>query len=313
MSEYRQQLPQLGQGLFLCYTGLEVNLIFKQGVDLPGFAAFPLLDSDDGRERITASCRQLIDITTKAGVGTILNTPTWMANRDRAEAVGYGPEAIERINRKAVDCIHVFRGSNAHPIVLSGNVGPRSDAYAPADQMNAKEAQTYHEEQIQIFSDTDADLVSCHTLAYTEEAIGMAEAARRSNMPIAISFTVETNGSLPTGESVADAIERVDEETSGQPAYYMINCAHPDHFSSVLESGATGSRLKGLVVNASRRSHKELNEATELDEGNPQELGRHLAELRAKFPHISVLGGCCGTDPRHLSEIAHRAGPGDKL
>jgi len=277
-------------------------------VDLPGFATFPLLDTDDGRRRLRANYEDLISIAAKAGVGAILQTATWMANRDRASTVGYGPESIARVNRAAIDLIGEYRTSaDASPIVLSGNVGPRSDAYGPSERMNPREAEAYHGEQIRVFAESEADLVSCHTLAYAEEAVGMAEAARKLNMPIAISFTVETDGKLPSGESVNEAIARVDDASSGHPTYYLINCAHPDHFSTVLTSEYPGDRLKGLVVNASRRSHQDLDHASELDEGDPVELGKQLATIRAEFPHISVLGGCCGTDMRHLAEIVGRA------
>lgn len=305
MAMYRDNLPQLKAGPFICYTGLEVNLIFKQGVDLPGFASFPLVDTEDGRTRLRQSYSNLLDIARTADIGAILQSTTWMANRDRAAAVGYGPHIIERVNRAAMELLVEARNAVAgQTVVLSGNVGPRDDAYAPSERMSATEAEAYHDEQIGIFADTEADLVTCHTLAYVEEAIGVAKAARGREMPVAISFTVETDGHLPTGEALTDAITRVDDATGGYPAYYMINCAHPDHFTSVLEADSPGARLKGLVVNASRRSHQELNEAKELDEGDPKELGAQLAELRAKFPQVTVVGGCCGTDVRHLTEIA---------
>ena len=307
MTLFRNAPPQLEAGVFICHLGLVTDLIFNHGVDLPGFAAFPLLDSEEGRVHLRRSCADLVDIARKAGVGAILQSATWMANRDRAAAVGYGPETMERVNRAAIELMTEFRGATgAPPVVLSGNLGPRGDAYAPGEQMSAPEAEKYHRKQIGIFADTEADIVSGHTLTYVEEAIGMAEAARKLGMPIAVSFTVETNGHLPTGDAVNDAIVRVDDATGGHPAYYMINCAHPDHFTSVLEAEPPSARLKGLVVNASRCSHEELDAAEELDDGDPEELGAQVAGLRTKFPQITVVGGCCGTDARHIAEMAAR-------
>ncbi len=309
MSMFRNALPQLEGGLFICHTGLETDLIFNHGVDLPGFASFPLLDSEPGRTHLRRSCSELVQIAREAGVGAVLESATWMANRDRAAAVGYGPEAIERVNRAAMELLAEFRGAMDNPpVVLSGNLGPRDDAYAPDDQMTAAEAESYHAEQIAFFADTEADLVSGYTLAYIEEAIGMVEAARKSAIPIALSFTVETDGRLPTGDRLNDAIARVDDTTGGHAAYFMVNCAHPEHFSPVFDTEPPGGRLKGLVVNASRCSHAELDEAEQLDDGNPVELGEQVAALRARFPQVTVLGGCCGTDVRHLAEIARRSG-----
>jgi homocysteine S-methyltransferase len=184
-------------------------------------------------------------------------------------------------------------------------VGPRGDGYDPAALMSDKEAEAYHRAQIETFRDTAADMVSAITMTHVEEAIGIARAAARAGLPAAISFTVETDGRLPTGHTLAEAIERVDAATSRYPAYYMINCAHPTHFEHVLEAGAPWvERLRGLRANASRKSHAELNESPELDIGDPVELGAEHAALRRRLPHLTVMGGCCGTDDRHVAAIA---------
>ena len=128
-------------------------------------------------------------------------------------------------------------------------------------------------------------------------------------MPCVISFTVETDGRLPTGETLAEAIESVDAATGRSPAYYMINCAHPTHFDHVLDaSEAWTKRLRGLRANSSRCSHAELDNAPELDIGDPHELSGQYAEFLRRFPHINVLGGCCGTDHRHVDCSAWPAG-----
>jgi homocysteine S-methyltransferase len=302
-------LPQLEQRIYICHTGIETDLIFNHGVDLPNFASFPLLENDLGCAHLNRSYRDITLIARAAGVGVIVGSATWMASRDRAATVGYGPETLQDINRKAIEILMGVRNEfDETPVVLSGNIGPRSDAYAPEVRMAVTESETYHSEQIGFLADTEADLVTGLTLAYAEEAIGMVRAASKHDVPIALSFTVETDGRLPTGLSINDAIAQVDDATDGYAAYFMINCAHPDHFIADFESEPPSTRLRGLVVNASRCSHAELNEAEELDDGDPVELGQQLAALHTRFPHISVLGGCCGTDSRHLTEIAQRVG-----
>ena len=160
-----------------------------------------------------------------------------------------------------------------------------------------------------MFAETDADMVAAFTMTYAEEAIGIVRAATAAGMPIAISFTTETNGRLPSGEALDQAIARTDEATSGAPAYYMVNCAHPTHLAGALErGGAWRERVRGLRANASRRSHAELDESPDLDAGDPDELARQYDELRAAFPRLSVAGGCCGTDHRHVEAIGRALG-----
>jgi homocysteine S-methyltransferase len=196
------------------------------------------------------------------------------------------------------------------PMVISGNIGPRGDGYVPGQMMSARAAEDYHSEQIGVFRDTEADFVSAFTLNYASEAIGVARAAAAAGMPAVISFTVETDGRLPTGQSLKDAIAEVDAESGIQPAYYMINCSHPTHFADTLASGGGWvKRLRGLRANASKCSHAELEAMTELDTGDPVDFGRHYANLRDRFHHITVLGGCCGTDHRHIEQIAFACEP----
>jgi S-methylmethionine-dependent homocysteine/selenocysteine methylase len=158
--------------------------------------------------------------------------------------------------------------------------------------------------QIETFADTDADMVAAFTMNYVEEAAGLARAAREAGMPVAISFTTETDGRLPSGATLGEAIAATDEASGGHPAYYMINCAHPTHLEPALEgAGSWRDRVRGLRANASRRSHAELDESTDLDAGDPEELGRQYGELRSAFRNLSVVGGCCGTDHRHVAAI----------
>ncbi len=307
MARHRQQLPQLGGELLITDGGIETDLIFHEGLDLPHFATFPLLRSEDG----TAALRRYFDsyaaIAGDHGVGLVLESPTWRASPDWGHALGYGPDELDQANRAAVALLEDVRDAHephSSPVVISGCIGPRGDGYAPGATMSADEAEAYHAWQIGVLADTAADMVCAITMTYEEEAIGVTRAARAAGMPVAISFTLETDGALPSGRRLADAIARVDEETEGGPDYFMINCAHPTHFADVLEPDAAWTgRIRGLRANASRKSHAELDESTELDEGDPGELAAEYVALRHRLPALTVLGGCCGTDHRHVRQI----------
>jgi len=295
-------------GVFIAYTGMETDLIFSQGVDLPGFAAYPLLETETGRATLKRYYRELIELGRAKGVGVILESTTWVANRDRGAAIGYGPDRLRSLNIDAIALMAQVRTEMGDlPTVLSANIGPRDDAYAPGEQMSPQAAEAYHSEQMAALAETDLDLISGYTIAYPAEAIGIIRAARRFDLPVIVAFTVETNGRLPTGTSLGDAIALVDTATDGQASYFMINCAHPDHFNAALSGDPWMDRLQGIVANASRCSHAELDNARQLDAGNPAELGQQLADIRRRFPQINVLGGCCGTDMRHMSRIAEGA------
>jgi S-methylmethionine-dependent homocysteine/selenocysteine methylase len=307
-AKYRNRLPQLDGGLFLTDGGLETTLIFHEGFDLPCFAAFVLLDSECGRKALRDYFDRYAPMAIAAGAGFVLEAPTWRANPDWGTKVGYGTEALARNNRAAIALLLELRDryeTAASPMVVSGALGPRGDGYDPGALMSADEAADYHGFQIGLFRDAGADLVSAFTMTNIGEAQGIALAAKALDMPCVISFTVETDGRLPTGDTLAEAIRCVDAETGNGPAYYMINCAHPTHFDHVLAAGEPWiKRLRGLRANSSRMSHAELDNAPELDIGDPLELGGQYAELRRRFPHINVLGGCCGTDHRHVDCIS---------
>ncbi|MGQ7791186.1 homocysteine S-methyltransferase family protein [Faunimonas sp. B44] len=308
MSKYRNRLPQLAGDLFLTDGGIETTLIFHDGFDLPHFAAFDLLNSREGVAALRAYYERYASIAQAHRLGFILESPTWRASPDWAARLGYDDAALEAANRRSIALMAELRGvheTDAAPIVISGCVGPRGDGYDPGRMMTADEAEDYHSAQVRTFAATDADMVTAITMTYPAEGAGIARAAKAAGLPVAISFTVETDGRLPTGATIADAIETVDAETGAAPAYYMLNCAHPEHFRDVLAGGeGWAARLRGIRANASRRSHAELDQAPDLDDGDPEELGRDYAALRAILPNLTILGGCCGTDHRHVTRIA---------
>ncbi len=309
MSRQDAGFPFTDQHLFLTYAGIETDLLFTKGIDLPGFAAFPLLETAEGRELLRGYYTDLIVLARDRGLGAILESATWVANRDRGAALGYDAQTLATRNRQAIDLMAEVRAQ--HPdtdVILSANIGPRADAYAPTEQMTAEAAQTYHSAQMAVLAQTPMDVVSGYTIADPVEAIGIIRAARQYDLPVIISFTLEVDGHLPSGGSLAAAIEAVDRATDAYARYYLVNCAHPAHIKLALQDAPWMQRLNGIVANASRCSHAELDNAKELDAGNPQELGLQLAALRATYPHLSVFGGCCGTDMRHLAEIARHLG-----
>ena len=307
MANYRQNLPQLdNNGIFLTDGGIETTLIFHEGFDLPYFAAFDLLKSEAGRDALYNYFSTCAAIANRNGVGFVLESATWRASVDWAEKLGYTWDELVEANQEAIaileDVRDEYETSNSK-MVISGCIGPRGDGYSPAEQMTIDEAQMYHIAQIETFAQTSADMVTAITMTYTDEAIGLTQAAKTMGMPVAISFTVETDGRLPSGETLQEAIEKVDAVTDAYPAYYMINCAHPSHFDHVLGDEAWVDRIQGLRANASVKSHAELDEAEELDDGNPHELGHQYQMLIERLPNLKVLGGCCGTDHRHIEQI----------
>jgi S-methylmethionine-dependent homocysteine/selenocysteine methylase len=308
MTKYRSHLPQLDGGLFLTDGGIETTLIFEDGFDLPHFAAFHLLSDDKGREGLRHYYERYLPIAQSDQVGFILESPTWRASKDWGEKLGYSAADITQVNKDAIGLMKELREAHESPttpMVISGCVGPRGDGYDPGQVMNVQEAEKYHMDQIRALADAGADMVSAVTLTNSNEAIGITRAAQKESVPVEIAFTVETDGRLPTGQSLQDAIEQVDRETNSGPVYYMINCAHPTHFDKTLTGGTWVQRIRGIRANASKRSHQELNNSPDLDSGDPIELGNQYRNLVRRHPQINVLGGCCGTDHRHVEAIAN--------
>ncbi|MGF6233865.1 S-methylmethionine-dependent homocysteine/selenocysteine methylase [Inquilinus ginsengisoli] len=307
MTKYRSDPPQLQGGLFLTDGGIETTLIFHEGLDLPYFAAFHILRDDSGRAALRRYYARYIEIARREDAGFILESPTWRASSDWGRKLGYSEEELARANRDSIALMRELRDefeTGLTPIVISGCVGPRGDGYDPGQVMRPEEAAAYHGSQIRTFGEAGVDMVTAITMTNANEAIGVTRAAREAGVPVAVSFTLETDGRLPTGQDLKEAIEEVDEATSGGPIYYMINCAHPTHFAAVLiVLDAWVERVRGVRANASRRSHQELDGAPDLDDGDPVELGRQYGDLLKRHPQINVLGGCCGTDHRHVEQI----------
>ncbi len=298
-------LPQLDR-FFLTDAGLETDILFNKGIDLPLFASIALLKTDAGIDILESYYRDFLDLARRMGTGLVLESATWRASPDWAEPLGLSLDELDRLNRAAIELLSGLRADYADvPTVISGCLGPRGDGYDPGRIMTVAEARAYHTRQAAVLAGAGADMLSAITMTNIPEATGVAETARALGLPVAISFTVETDGRLPTGDTLGEAIAMVDAATESYPAYYMINCAHPSHFDDVLQEDAGWTaRIGGLRANASALSHAELDAMTELDIGDPADLAARHRSLVARFPQIRVVGGCCGTDLRHVTAIA---------
>jgi homocysteine S-methyltransferase len=309
--------------VILADGGIETDLIFHRGQDLPHFAAFVLLDTDEGRELLREYYRPYLDIAGEAGTGLVLETPTWRASPRWFSALDRESSDLDRVNRAAVRLLQGLRDERQDvDVLVSGCLGPRDDGFVAATMMDEQAAQDYHRPQVEALHAAGADRVTAMTVAYPAEAVGIVRAAQAAGIQSVISFTIEADGRLPDGSTLAHAIQVVDDATDREAAFFMVNCAHPSHITLALGPPAPDgsvvddavpdddgdrtwlSRVQGVRANASTRSHAELDAAEDLDEGDPATFGRQMAWLHAQVPSLQVLGGCCGTDHRHVRAVA---------
>ncbi len=299
----RAPLPAVGDH-FITEAGLETELVFHDGFELPHFISATLVDDAAGYARLDTYYRSFATLAETEGMGVLLETPTWRISADWSPLVGCNREDRRRINRRAAAMLMDIREESAlkrERFVVSGNVGPRYDGYVADKLMSVDEATDYHHEQIGDLVASGVDAISGMTITTSSEAAGIARAANAHDIPVVVSLTVETDGRLPSGERLDEAISRIDHEAT--VAYFGINCAHPSHFVDVLAAGAWAHRIGALRANASRKSHAELDACEVLDDGDPHELASDYASLLEDLPSLRVFGGCCGTDLRHVRQI----------
>ncbi len=308
------QLPQARGQMFLTDGGVETHLIFNHGHEVPDMSVYVLNDSEAGREAMRAYYRAYIPICQEAEQGFLFDTNTWRANPDWGLRAGYDVAKLREANIRAVEFCQEMQAEFAAAgvsSIISGVIGPRRDAWQYDARMTVEEAMAYHGSQVAAFAETDADYVSAYTLTNVPEAVGIARLAQAAGLPVVLSFTLETDGNLPGGKPLEVAINEVDAATGDYPAYYMINCVHPIHFAPVIRQGGRWvNRIGGLRVNASMMSHAELDNSPTLDIGNMTDLAQRYMRVLPLLPNIRVIGGCCGTDHRHMSAIAHTCLPG---
>jgi S-methylmethionine-dependent homocysteine/selenocysteine methylase len=310
MTRYRGSLPQLDGRLFLTDAGLETDLIFNHGIELRAFAAHTILSDPAALKVVREYFAGFLALAREVDAGFIMDTLTWRAHPYWSAELGESPAELKAATENAVSLAIELRdrADNPRPIVINAVTGPCGDAYRPEQKILADDAERYFAQQLGWIAATEADMVTALTFTQATEAAGFVRAAGAAGLPPVVSFTVETDGRLPDGQPLREAIEQVDAATGGAAAYFMINCAHPDHFTEALE-GDWGRRIRGVRANASRRSHAELDECETLDTGNPKELGELYAGLRGRLPWLNVFGACCGADLRHVTCIAHALMP----
>jgi S-methylmethionine-dependent homocysteine/selenocysteine methylase len=298
-----ERLSWLAAGGYVSDGGLETDLIFNRGVDLPEFASFPLVEDGRGREVLRDYYDGYAAVARKAGAGLTLESPTWRANPDWGSKVGYDAAGLDRVNRAAIGFLHQLRDSytDLEDVRIIGSIGPRGDGYVAGDAMDPDEAAAYHRGQVESFAAAGADLVAAYTITTPEEGIGIARAAHQAGVPVLVGFTVETDGRLPDGTPLREAVARVEAEQA--PDGFVVNCAHPTHIAPGLEHGEWLSRIVQVNPNASTLTHAELDAAEELDAGDLDLLTSSYDALRAQLPGLAVIGGCCGTDARHVAAL----------
>ena len=306
MNNFHTTLPNRTEGAFITDGGLETFLIFNENIELPYFASFPLLSADGTRVTLAKYYKTYADLAIKNDLGFIFESPTWRANPDWASQLGYDKSALANINSDAIAFMKSIRNEYANPanFLVSGCIGPRGDGYFISQKMTSEQADSYHNEQIEVFSQSDADLINAMTMTYPEEAIGITLSAKRNNIPVVISFTTETDGKLPNGMSIEQAIKTVDQATESGPIYYAINCSHPSHFATLLNTNQSwAKRIQCIRSNASCLSHEELDQCDHLEEGDPVDFGLQHQHLAHSLSSLNVFGGCCGTSTKHIEQL----------
>jgi homocysteine S-methyltransferase len=307
----QSELPQMNNRDMTCGGGFETWLQYVDGFELRHFCGFELLNDGRGVSCLTDFQRKHVEAAVANGFGVINEGLHYRASRDWGELIGFSREGLEEINIRGIEFYKDFAreyGSPETPMLVGGAIGPRGDAYNVGRTPDAAEAEDYHSEQILTFKKAGADLVSALTFSSVEEAIGLTRAAKAADMPVVISFFVAKGGRLKGGETLEEAIVRVDAATGNAPAYYMINCTHPTEFEPGLSDGDWAERLGGFMPNSVAMETLDLCKLGHLEDGDPEELGGQMADLARRFPHIHIWGGCCGTDGRHIGQITRQVG-----
>lgn len=299
-------LPQLNGRLMTSAAGFETWLQYVDGFKLRHFCAFELLNDPRGVSCLRDYHRTVVEAAVANGFGVINEGLHYRASRDWGELIGFSREALEEINIRGIEFYREFvreYDSPETPMLVGGAIGPRGDAYNIGRTPDAAESEDYHAEQIATFRKAGADLVTAMTFSSVEEAIGVARAAKAAELPVVVSFFVARGGRLRGGETLEEAISRVDEASDGAPAYYMVNCTYPTEFEPGLTAGDWTQRLGGFLPNAVAMETLDLCKLGHLEDGDPVELGGQMGSLARRYPHVRVWGGCCGTDGRHIGQI----------
>ncbi|MDX2274422.1 MAG: homocysteine S-methyltransferase family protein [Hyphomonadaceae bacterium] len=294
--------------IYLTEGGQETELMYKFGFELPEFAMYPLLDNAEALAAMRGMYQRVLETAAKHQVGVLLGGLDYRASPDWASKLGYSREGLADAQFRCIgflrEAAEPFEGQ-IPDIKIVGCVGPRGDAYSLNRTITAEEAEDYHAVQIETLKRAGVDLISAMTFNNIEEAVGVARAAAKANMPLTVSFTLDSTHRLKSGPSLKQAIEQTDARAGdARPAFYGVNCSHPVEFEPALEPGDWIKRVRSLRPNASAKEKVELCKIGHLEDGDPVEFGEQMGDLARRYPHIDVWGGCCGTWERHLDHIA---------
>lgn len=293
--------------LYLTEAGTETEVLYKEGYELPHFAMWTLLDNPEAMERIGDMYRRYLDVAAENETGIVLCGFDYRASPDWAALLDVDRDGLREVIHRGIgflrDVSDPYRDRVPH-ILLGGSIGPRGDAYSRGEPVTADSAEEYHSFQIACLKEAGADIACAHTFNNIPEAVGVARAARAEGLPLAMYFSLDSSSRLNTGPSLRDAVIETDSQTGNAPLFYGLNCSHPVEFEPALEPGDWIDRLRSIRPNASKMEKIALCKLGHLEDGDPDELGAQMGDLARRYPHMDIMGGCCGTDERHLSRIA---------
>ncbi|WP_159590444.1 homocysteine S-methyltransferase family protein [Chelativorans xinjiangense] len=307
-------LPVAGSGpVFLTEGGSETEIMYRRGFELPEFAMFPLLDIPSAVTAMRDMFRAQLDVAAEFGLGFLLSGLDYRASPDWGAKLGYSATALADANIAAIGFLREIAGDYRDQIpslLIGGILGPRGDAYGLNRDITAESAEAYHAVQLETLKRTQVDFTCAMTFNNIPEAVGAARAAARIGVPLSVALTLDRTHRLKSGPTLGEAIAEIDAQTGlDAPDYYLVNCSHPLEYEPALDDGAWTRRLRGVRPNASKMEKMELCKLNHLEDGHPVELATQLSNLHARYPHMDVFGGCCGTGDKHLREIAKSLRP----
>jgi len=293
---------------YLTEGGTETEILYKYGYEVPHFAVFELLNDPAGKRQLEAMFARYLDAAADNNWAALMGGLDYRASPDWGRLLGYSPAGLTEMQIRCIECLRdvarPYRGQ-LPDIRISGIVGPRGDAYALNRTITAQEAEDYHAPQLETLKQLDVDMAWAATFNNVAEAVGVSRAASKIGVPVCLSFTLSGNHRLQSGPTLREAVETVDAEAGEhRPTCFGINCSHPLEFIPALEPGDWVLRVRSIRPNATAMDKLSLCKLGHLEDGDPVDLGRRLADLAARYPHIDMWGGCCGTWDRHLGEIA---------
>ncbi|MGF7162328.1 S-methylmethionine-dependent homocysteine/selenocysteine methylase [Rhodoligotrophos appendicifer] len=263
------------------------------------------------RWALEAIYRSYLEIAAETQLPMQLGTPTWRAHPDCLARLGFGhADDLARINGAAVRLLHDLRRDMGleYLIAIAGVIGPRRDGYDPAEAPSPEVARAYHSIQAEMLAELGVDLLYAPTFASAAELEGVAAAMAAAGLPYALAPIIDAGARMLDGTPLAEAIARIDARVKPAPQHYLIGCVHPTLFREAYQNGpsltaAVAGRIAGLKANASTLPPDQLDRLDHLEAGLPQLFGEQMADLHRRYG-LTVLGGCCGTDHRHIRAIA---------